>query len=325
MLIPHYWAEGQQQGPIPNKKKPIQVRRYGWSNESQADAQRHADKRAQEAFSRIADGQPLARREMKLAYGSEGLPIREEVVAQEHNTVLTRNSYGALCLNTPNVVFADVDFEHSPPGWWGWAIGAVLMAIAIALRCNGGSVLAAVLAVLALGGGSWARMLHELKIVMGGGHERQALNRIRAFHRQHPHWHLRTYRTPKGLRVLVAHTTMDPDDADVGTFFEAVNADPLYVRMCQQQQCFRARVSPKPWRMGIAHRIRRWDGLPSGDKSRDQERRIWVKNYDRVAEGYSACHFLEALGPTDRMTTETAKVMSMHDTLSRSCEELPLA
>jgi hypothetical protein len=37
------------------------------------------------------------------------MPIREEVVAQHGETAITRNAYGSLCLNTPNMLFADVD------------------------------------------------------------------------------------------------------------------------------------------------------------------------------------------------------------------------
>lgn len=60
----------------------------------------------------------LTRRERKTPYnGADGVPIREEVVAKNGEAVLTRNSYGALCLNTSEVLFIDVDNEQlvSPP------------------------------------------------------------------------------------------------------------------------------------------------------------------------------------------------------------------
>ena len=323
MLIPHYWAEGRIHRVA--DRKSITVRRHGWSNDSQADAQRHADQRTEEAFLRIVDGQPLARREMKLAYGNEGLPIREEVVAREHDTVLTRNSYGALCLNTPNVVFADVDFDLEVPSSWVWAtvLGCVL--VTLGAWAMGHSKTAGVLALLTLGAGHWATLLHRGYIHRKGGHEKKALARVHAFHAQEPEWHLRVYRTPKGLRVLVLHDTMLPDDPEVLAFFKAIGADPLYVRMCQQQQCFRARVSPKPWRMGIGQRIRAWNGLTPVDPMRAEERRTWVRSYDQVAEGYASCHWIETLGTAHRMTAHTNKVLAMHDALSQAREELPMA
>ena len=36
----------------------------------------------------------------------------------------------------------------------------------------------------------------------------------------------------------------------------AIGADPIYVQMCLRQHCFRARVSSKPWRIGIGQHLR---------------------------------------------------------------------
>lgn len=323
MLIPQYWAEGRLQRKLP--KKQLTVRRYGWSNESQAEAQRHADLRTQEAFARIADGQPLARREMKLAYGNEGLPIREEVVAKEYDTVLTRNSYGALCLNTPDVVFADIDFALETPASWTWKTFGAWAGMAVVSLATGHPWMAGALMVGSVFSSPLAHWWYGMRVEKQGGHEKKAVAKVRAFHNAHPDWHLRVYRTPKGLRVLVLHQPMLPDDPQVKAFFDAVGADPLYVRMCEQQQCFRARVSPKPWRIGISQRIRSWNGLPNPDESVKHLRKIWVSSYDRVAEGYSACHHIETLGAAERMTAHTGKVLHMHDALSRSREDLPLA
>src|SRR3954471_3589110 len=115
MLIPKFWAEGRVQARTAQKQ--VTVRRFGWSDESQAAAQAIADARAREALARILSGETLPRRELKRAYnGSEGVPIREEIVASYGDTVLTRNSYGAVCLNTPSVLFADIDFSEQPTG-----------------------------------------------------------------------------------------------------------------------------------------------------------------------------------------------------------------
>ncbi len=110
MLIPYFWAESRLQTKSPSKQ--VTVKRWGWSDISQEDAQAVADSRAQEAMDRILDGENVRRREIKDAYGTEeGVPIREEVVSRHVNIAITRNSYGSLCLNTPNVFFADVDAQ----------------------------------------------------------------------------------------------------------------------------------------------------------------------------------------------------------------------
>jgi len=59
----------------------------------------------------VLSGEKLIRREPKIPYkGAAGVPIREEIVSRHGETIITRNAYGARCLNTPNVLFADVRY-----------------------------------------------------------------------------------------------------------------------------------------------------------------------------------------------------------------------
>ena len=126
MIVPTYWAESRLRRRT--HARQVTVRRFGWSDVSQADAQANADERAQEALDRLRSGEKLPRREPKVAYnGAIGVPIREEIVERHGETVVTRNSYGALCLNTPNVLFADVDFATGPGcGYAFWLLVALL-------------------------------------------------------------------------------------------------------------------------------------------------------------------------------------------------------
>src|SRR5688500_8191871 len=102
MIVPQYWAEGRVQHRA--KGRQVTMRRFGWADTSQADAQAHADTRAQEALDRFLSGESLERREPKIPYnGADGVPIREEIVSRHGEAIITRNSYGARCLNTPNV------------------------------------------------------------------------------------------------------------------------------------------------------------------------------------------------------------------------------
>src|SRR4249920_633005 len=119
MLVPEFWAEATAK--YLKRGNQVTIRRFGWSNESQQDAENLAESRAQDALLRVLAGEKLLRREPKVPYnGAEGVPIREEIVARHGDAVVTRNMYGARCLNTPNVLFVDVDFEDvavaSPKG-----------------------------------------------------------------------------------------------------------------------------------------------------------------------------------------------------------------
>ena len=122
-----------------------------------------------------------------------------------------------------------------------------------------------------------ATTVHFLYRAISGGIERRvraARKRIARFVASHPGWAVRVYRTPSGLRAMATHQRFAPNDPAVTAFFDAVGADPVYVRMCINQQCFRARLTPKPWRIGIsAHMKPRpgvWParaGAPPGSRS----------------------------------------------------------
>ena len=113
MIVPRYWAEARRQERV--GKKQFTVRRFGWSNANQAEAEAHAAQRLEAAWADVVSGKIHKRREVKVKYnGADGLPIREEIIGEYDDTVITRNSYGAKCLNTTDVFFADIDFFQPP-------------------------------------------------------------------------------------------------------------------------------------------------------------------------------------------------------------------
>jgi hypothetical protein len=151
----------------------------------------------------------------------------------------------------------------------------------------------------------------------------RAMERVQAFHQSHADWGLRVYETPKGLRVIVTHTDFAPDDPAVAQLFDALQVDPLYALLCERQQCFRARVSGKPWRMGLtglSTSLRRW---PQPEQTR-QERRQWALAYDEKAQGFAACRLLQQLG-NPRLCAAADAFVQWHDEASRARTDLPLA
>jgi len=129
MIVPHFWAESRLQHRA--KGRQTTVCRFGWSDTSQEDAQAHADTRVKEAFERILRGEKLDRREFKTPYnGAQGIPIREEIVARHADTVITRNTYGARCLNSPNVLFADIDYVYEASPIVALVVGLALLVLA---------------------------------------------------------------------------------------------------------------------------------------------------------------------------------------------------
>lgn len=328
MIVPAYWAEARLQARF--RGRPVVVRRFGWSDEgpAQAQAQAHADRRANEALNAILAGQALPRREVRSNYGVEGVPIREQIVQRDGDVIITRNSYGALCLNSPDVLFADIDHAQPPAG-------CVIPAIVAALVLLAGAVIGTLLwhwlvglvlgvaAVLLVNAALLTR--RKQRLAAAGGAEGLALKRVDAFSEQHPDWHLRAYRTPAGLRVLAMHATFSPEDEQLQAFFKALGTDTLYARMCRLQHCFRARLTPKPWRVGLKYRIRPPVAAWSAEQANNPDRLAWIAEYEKKSAGFAACTYLRSFGDTSRVHAKAEHVRELHDRLSHAQDRLPLA
>lgn len=320
MIVPQFWAEGRVHRPRGAGQRQITVRRFGWSDVSQAGAQAHADQRAREAFERIVSGEKLPRREPKVPYnGAEGVPIREEILSRHDDVVVTRNAYGAHCLNTPDVLFADIDFAVSVSRRLIATCAGLLVGAAAGWGWFGN-----------LGKGTWlilfaaliliypvAAMMARLRIYLCGGPERLARRRIAAFLRRRPGWAIALYRTPAGFRVLALHALFDPRASEVTSCFEALGVDRLYAAMCRNQRCFRARVSPKPWRIGIAQHMRPRPGVWPVRPENRERRRAWIHDYEAAAANFASCRFLENLG-SGILHAKAGRVQALHDRLAQA-------
>lgn len=321
MIVPHYWAEARSQQWRDDSQ--ITVQRFGWSDLSQEDAQRHADGRADEALRRLLAGEKLPQREPKVPYnGAAGVPIREEILARHGNVVITRNAYGAHCLNSPDVLFVDIDLATHAHGLLEAILGFGWLVLALyAFFLFSGLWLFGVLLLLGISYTVLAKLMDRAYF---RGASARARGRLQRFSAKHPDWGLRVYATPAGLRVLATQALFRPDGADTAACFAALGADPVYVRMCRNQQCFRARLSGKPWRMGISTHMRPRPGVWPVRAEQMPKREEWTRHYDQVANEYAACRYLETLG-NPHIAFDIAPVVELHDRACRAQTELPLA
>lgn len=218
-------------------------------------------------------------------------PLREEVLEEIHgpdgqlHAVITRNRYGAAVLNTDAVLIADIDLPEpsSKP--------------------------------LA---GMVARLLGRSPSPSTAP-EDQARALISRFASHHPSWGVQVHRTFGGFRVMVTGTGAGPTSAVAAGILTELESDPIYVTLCATHETYRARLTPKPWRVG-------WRSLnDSWPRSAEAQRKAeaWIRRYQQLSAGYAVCRREAVLGPPPNPVE--ALVLRRHDLLTGADSGLPLA
>ncbi|WP_350642864.1 hypothetical protein [Psychrobacter sp. HY3-MNA-CIBAN-0198] len=396
MLIPKYWAQHKQrfESLETSSKSSMQatIKRYGWSDVSQAEALSHAKSRVSEAHNCWLAGEDILRRERREEYNaSNGIPIREEIIsghdfpenelsnniAAETQLIVTRNSYGAQVANVDNIAIIDVDNkellghlypEHYSPNGFMPAIPTYQTKSSNKLPVWGFIILFIFIAsVIAWLGLSW---LWLLAVMVGATTYlwQQASQRDKAYMQKytaemnslqpfitdliqqrvanHPTERFRLYQTPAGFRIIATNNTVLPKDGVVTEWFEFFHADTNYVRLCQAQQCFRARLTAKPWRMAEVDNNNLAKDIPakefwfadvssqSGSNNELQqtdltERKQWITDYEGFAKGYRACRYVETFSGrnSNNHSAQLAidEFIQWHDSVCQVEKELPMA
>jgi hypothetical protein len=287
MKIPLYWARATVEKTDP-RGKPVSMSCWRGSSFSQSDAEAEAKAAAARLVDRLIRGEELEH------YGYGQGTLREEVIERfgepaEPWAAVTRNASGVLVLNVARVMFIDLDM---PP------VSTV-------------ETLRSFVARLWKGTPPQAKVDREAEIVA----------RLEAFVAQHSDWNVRLYRTQAGLRGLVTHAPFDPAADDSLAAMRELGADPLYVRLCQRQQCFRARLTPKPWRCGHHANTVPW---PRETAEAHERFETWRQGYTARQAAFATCRFIAAYG-SGLVAPEAETIIEVHDKLTRAHESLVLA
>jgi hypothetical protein len=152
-----------------------------------------------------------------------------------------------------------------------------------------------------------------------GQREENARAGVEGFMAQRPQWSLRLYRTFAGLRGIFTHDVFDPKSDLSLDVLREMGSDPLYIRLCKAQECFRARLTPKPWRCGHrANAVR----FPIEDAYAERFEQ-WKVKYEARQRDYATCRFLGQLG-NGCVHPEVARIVELHDFVTK-CNESSLA
>lgn len=117
----------------------------------------------------------------------------------------------------------------------------------------------------------------------------------------------RIYETFQGARVIVLGSDFDPRSTTTTAMMAEFNCDPLYTTLCSRQECFRARLTPKPRRMGMKPMSIRF---PREDA--DLKTENWLSDYDHRSGEFSVCRFVGQAGAA----LPTNDLVRLHDELT---------
>ncbi len=424
MLIPKHWAQHKQRfdAKIASSStlKQATIKRYGWSDISEADALIHAKARVANVHKRWLAGENIVRRERAEQYNqSNAIPIREAIISKStfsnHKSttqvIVTRNSYGAQVANVNNVAIIDVDtidlllhlypndytnydrFINATPTLstnmklsdnkssintpkksasmklqvWGFVIMAILIASFIAWQSLSWAWLIIPMFIgtallwrqaskneqahYQANQQKYETHLAELQPFLTSLIEKRVI--------RHPDEQFRLYQTPAGFRLIAVHDLVVPSAEVVAEWFKHFYADTNYARLCTAQQCFRARLTAKPWRMNEVTEGKLDKQIPANDfwfidtsfdgdsfnnslDEMDEEqydafekqqvelkmRQQWIESYDNFAKNYKACRYVKSFGAQQGNNRSALKAINefvaWHDSACQVDKDLPM-
>lgn len=150
--------------------------------------------------------------------------------------------------------------------------------------------------------------------------EEEYLVKLREFISRHADIGARVYRTRAGLRYLFTHAPLPVNDEAIG-WLKELGSDKMYVRLCKNQKCYRARLTPKPYRVGSAAIIGHYPFEKEGEKEAFDS---WLRSYEENSNPYAVCSYIGTEGQSNTHRDLSA-VVAEHDRVTRINENLPLA
>jgi hypothetical protein len=153
------------------------------------------------------------------------------------------------------------------------------------------------------------------------GPRNAALARVEEWTRNNYQWGWRVYQTRSGLRLMATQGTVEADSKTTDDIFEALGADPLYRKLCKTQKCFRARLTPKPWRCDTGNPPNRWPWLTPKAEQKFQK---WLGRYETDCEEWATCKLLRQIGNTT-VHPDVQTIINLHDKATRVGSNLELA
>jgi len=259
----------------------VRVTARGWSDESIESARAKAREIARRVAERIAGDSGKSQR---YPYGDRPLP--EPILREFSGAIVTRNVYGALVLNTERLMFVDVDRKDTP-------------------KTSGGGLFASLFGKPKPTAPASANPLID------------AMKEVSVRHGLSG----RLYETAAGYRLLITSAAFQAGTDETEMLLNEFHSDPLYIRLCRMQESFRARLTPKPFRIDFRTPPGEFPfETPSDQAAQDR----WVAEYEAKSRLFATCRFVESIGGSV-VAPGFDELIQYHDSESKASSGMQLA
>lgn len=319
MRVPRYWTRVVV--PCPKELLELDSRilrkRFGnggtlkirgWSDISLEDARRNAEERALRVFQALQDDN---RETDSYAYGDRPLAEAQlsdsDLSAAPGEAIVTRNRYGALILNTAHLFIADIDTTATTSSKVNLGKKRELNPTHYHPKSEEKKM-------------SW-NPWNLFGPSKGPLESHQSVRtRVESVAQNH-RFSYRLYQTAGGYRLLITSSLFNPKDARTREIFSELGADEKYIRLTALQECFRARLTPKPWRIKITMPQVVFPFLTEAEQRSIAQ---WVERYSEGCQKYATATLISASTKSGELQ-QLLPIIKYHDEKTRIQLDLPLA
>lgn len=324
MRIYDYWVQTGSRVKSPDGME-YWLSAWGGSNRDVDDAKAQALKSVEATRQKLQENGSL---NGHYEYGHDR-SLKEKVIERfgdsEHPyAAITRNRYGALVLNSARVFFADVDREQTvqvpDKAEFNAELARKKKSTQSGPISSDRTLTDRLFGWLKSSCREQVRRSKQFQVDRYNNErdkllklaeeerveqERLAFERFKAFHEKFPALSFRVYETAAGYRVLVTNQTLDTSSDESSNWLDELGSDKLYRTLCEKQQCYRARLTPKPWRLpDFESRV-----FEPNPQNNDKP---WLKKYENLSKDFSVCRLVETYGD-GAVVDGVADVLEIHD------------
>lgn len=289
MNVFKYWVKKSVLIEINGKK--INKNFFEGSNVSKIEAENNLNNKLNqliEDFKKSILKKPRERDKIKIAE-YQNVNIVEDLILEliENKAYVTRNYYGAEVINVENIMFLDIDFSSSILSYKSpYEKISLLEKIKFALGIDKKRI-----QEKKDKNNEIKKELEKINLEFNLKKNRANINifyHLKYILKNYKDLLFIIYKTSAGLRLVEVTKKWDAKDKNTIELMNQFGCDKSYVALCMKQNCFRARITPKPYRLNIE----KLNIIYPYEENEKEKINNWLYQYVKLSENKSIINYI---------------------------------